>query len=249
MPDRLFVFIQAELPFSLGVPDGRYLLRERSGGEPEHVLVVGSPNGAPPPRRRRWQRLRGRGSRRAWRGQRVELAAGAATDAQRSRHLDRPGLALGGAPSTGVARRARRRGSDRGRVRRSQSCALRPTNCGRGPERARPCARARHRDPSGVGPGRGGRGRALEPRARAALGRATIAGAGGGFAPAGALRGAARWPRATAHLRGARASRARRSRCRPHAPRGARARRVRTRPRSRSCPRSPTPPSRSVSRS
>lgn len=72
MPDRLFVFIQVELPFSLGVPDGRYLLRERSGGEPEHVFIVGSPNVAPPPRRRWWQRLRGRGSGRAWRGQRVE---------------------------------------------------------------------------------------------------------------------------------------------------------------------------------
>lgn len=42
---RLFTFVQLELPWELGPPDGRYLLRKADGpdaGEPEHVLVLGT---------------------------------------------------------------------------------------------------------------------------------------------------------------------------------------------------------------
>jgi hypothetical protein len=72
MPERLFVFIQAELPFRLGLADGRYLLRARPGADPEYVLVVSTANEAPGerPRARRW-RWRRRGSARAWRGREV----------------------------------------------------------------------------------------------------------------------------------------------------------------------------------
>jgi hypothetical protein len=38
--DRLFLFLQLELPWELGPPDGRYLLREREGGAPERVVVL-----------------------------------------------------------------------------------------------------------------------------------------------------------------------------------------------------------------
>jgi hypothetical protein len=38
--ERLFLFLQLELPWELGPPDGRYLLREREGGEPERVVVL-----------------------------------------------------------------------------------------------------------------------------------------------------------------------------------------------------------------
>jgi hypothetical protein len=37
---RLFLFIQCELPWELGPPDGRYLLRSESDGEPERVIVL-----------------------------------------------------------------------------------------------------------------------------------------------------------------------------------------------------------------
>jgi hypothetical protein len=72
MPERLFVFIQAELPFRLGLADGRYVLRARPGADPEHVLVVSTANATPGARtgRRRWRWRRG-GSRRAWRGREV----------------------------------------------------------------------------------------------------------------------------------------------------------------------------------
>jgi hypothetical protein len=43
MPARLFTFVQLELPWALGPPDGRYLLRKPAGpdgGEPQHVLVL-----------------------------------------------------------------------------------------------------------------------------------------------------------------------------------------------------------------
>lgn len=43
MPERYFVFVQMELPWQLGPPDGRYLLRKAAGpqeSEPEHVLVL-----------------------------------------------------------------------------------------------------------------------------------------------------------------------------------------------------------------
>jgi len=37
---RLFVFVQLEFPWVLGLAGGRYLMRSRSGGDPEHVVVV-----------------------------------------------------------------------------------------------------------------------------------------------------------------------------------------------------------------
>lgn len=43
MAERYFVFVQMELPWELGPPDGRYLLRKAAGpqeSEPEHVLVL-----------------------------------------------------------------------------------------------------------------------------------------------------------------------------------------------------------------
>jgi len=39
MPQQLFVFLQLEYPWALGPTDGRYLLRDGAGGEPEHVVV------------------------------------------------------------------------------------------------------------------------------------------------------------------------------------------------------------------
>jgi len=39
-PRRLFLFIQCELPWELGPPDGRYLLRSESDGEPQRVIVL-----------------------------------------------------------------------------------------------------------------------------------------------------------------------------------------------------------------
>jgi hypothetical protein len=41
-PERLFLFVQCELPWALGVPDGRYLLRSQTDGEPERVVVLGT---------------------------------------------------------------------------------------------------------------------------------------------------------------------------------------------------------------
>jgi hypothetical protein len=41
-PERLFLFVQCELPWVLGPADGRYLLRSRTDGEPEHVIVLGT---------------------------------------------------------------------------------------------------------------------------------------------------------------------------------------------------------------
>jgi hypothetical protein len=40
MPERLFVFVQFEFPWVLGPADGRYLLRESSGGDAERVIVL-----------------------------------------------------------------------------------------------------------------------------------------------------------------------------------------------------------------
>lgn len=43
MAERYFVFVQMELPWELGPPDGRYLLRKQAApgeDEPEHVLVL-----------------------------------------------------------------------------------------------------------------------------------------------------------------------------------------------------------------
>ena len=42
MPEQLFMFIQLEFPWALGPADGRYLLRRRDDGEPEHVVVLGT---------------------------------------------------------------------------------------------------------------------------------------------------------------------------------------------------------------
>jgi hypothetical protein len=59
--ERLFLFVQLELPGELGPPDGRYLLRARDG-EPEHVVVLSTLGAA----RRRPRRAGGRRfSRRA----------------------------------------------------------------------------------------------------------------------------------------------------------------------------------------
>jgi hypothetical protein len=38
--EQLFLFVQIELPWELGPPDGRYLLRGRTGGAPERVVVL-----------------------------------------------------------------------------------------------------------------------------------------------------------------------------------------------------------------
>jgi len=44
---KLFVFVQFEVSFPLGPPDGRYVMRGEAGAEPEHILVVRSePSGA-----------------------------------------------------------------------------------------------------------------------------------------------------------------------------------------------------------
>ena len=42
MAEQLFLFIQLEFPWALGPPDGRYLLRSRTGADPEHVVVLGT---------------------------------------------------------------------------------------------------------------------------------------------------------------------------------------------------------------
>jgi hypothetical protein len=40
MSDRLFLFVQFEFPWELGPPDGRYLIREQEGADPERVVVL-----------------------------------------------------------------------------------------------------------------------------------------------------------------------------------------------------------------
>lgn len=45
--------MQFEFPGTIGVPDGRYLARESSGGEQEQRVLVIETDGAPPPPRRR----------------------------------------------------------------------------------------------------------------------------------------------------------------------------------------------------
>jgi hypothetical protein len=73
MSERLFVFLQAELPFKLPFPDGRYVVRGRAGGQPEHVLVVRTLQaGAGRARRRFLGRFGSRARERAWRGRSVE---------------------------------------------------------------------------------------------------------------------------------------------------------------------------------
>ncbi|MHB8492311.1 MAG: hypothetical protein ACYDA6_08895, partial [Solirubrobacteraceae bacterium] len=39
---KLFVFVQIEVPFPLGPPDGRYILRDTAREDPEQVLVLRS---------------------------------------------------------------------------------------------------------------------------------------------------------------------------------------------------------------
>ncbi len=39
-PERLFLFLQCEFPWTLGPADGRYLLRSAADGEPERVVVL-----------------------------------------------------------------------------------------------------------------------------------------------------------------------------------------------------------------
>lgn len=48
---RLFRFVQIEVPWPLGPDDGRYVVRRHAGEEPEHVLVLAT-LGAPERRRR-----------------------------------------------------------------------------------------------------------------------------------------------------------------------------------------------------
>ncbi len=40
MPERLFLFVQMELPWELGIADGRYVVRSSAGGEVERVVVL-----------------------------------------------------------------------------------------------------------------------------------------------------------------------------------------------------------------
>ncbi len=39
-PEHIFLFMQTELPWNLGLPDGRYLLRSAATGKPERVIVL-----------------------------------------------------------------------------------------------------------------------------------------------------------------------------------------------------------------
>jgi hypothetical protein len=54
MPEALFLFVQLEYPWLLGLPDGRYLLRPAPDAEPERVVVLGTlaAGRAPAPGRR-----------------------------------------------------------------------------------------------------------------------------------------------------------------------------------------------------
>jgi hypothetical protein len=42
MPEALFLFVQLEYPWLLGLPDGRYLLRPAPDADPERVVVLGT---------------------------------------------------------------------------------------------------------------------------------------------------------------------------------------------------------------
>jgi hypothetical protein len=42
MPEALFLFVQLEYPWLLGLPDGRYLLRPDPDADPERVVVLGT---------------------------------------------------------------------------------------------------------------------------------------------------------------------------------------------------------------
>ena len=60
MSEHLFLFVQLEFPWELGPPDGRYLLRSRTGADPERVVVLGT---------------LGADLRTGWRGQRPRRSA------------------------------------------------------------------------------------------------------------------------------------------------------------------------------
>jgi len=66
MPEALFLFVQLEYPWLLGLPEGRYLLRADPDADPERVLVLGTlaAEQVTPPVRRGPLSAR-RGSRRA----------------------------------------------------------------------------------------------------------------------------------------------------------------------------------------
>lgn len=53
MTQRVFPFLQVEMPFRLGVPDGRWMLRTEGSGEVERVVVLA---GTQAPRVRAWRR-------------------------------------------------------------------------------------------------------------------------------------------------------------------------------------------------
>jgi hypothetical protein len=61
---RLFLFIQLEFPWSLDLPDGRYLIRSETDDEPEHVVVLGTLDDGRPAVARRPGGLRRGSSRR-----------------------------------------------------------------------------------------------------------------------------------------------------------------------------------------
>ncbi len=62
MAERLFLFTQLELPWELGPPDGRYLVRSEPDGEPEWVVVLGTLGAARAQAGRRQVRAARRGS-------------------------------------------------------------------------------------------------------------------------------------------------------------------------------------------
>lgn len=47
MGERLFLFLQFEFPWELGLPDGRYVLRAPGESEPQHVLVLNTLGASP----------------------------------------------------------------------------------------------------------------------------------------------------------------------------------------------------------
>ena len=63
-PARLFLFVQCELPWALGPPDGRYLLRSETDGEPERVIVLATLGASRAARAREAGPLRRRGTAR-----------------------------------------------------------------------------------------------------------------------------------------------------------------------------------------
>lgn len=56
MPERLFPFLQADLPFELGPADGRWPLRDAASGEVERIVVLATVGGTRADARRRSRR-------------------------------------------------------------------------------------------------------------------------------------------------------------------------------------------------